>query len=311
MLQATRSACISLFLLAGCATTGHEQQVIVTDSVSLAVADGRQLPLRVVYRPDARARAVIVLSHGTFSSGKRYDAVALPWAEQGYAVILPSHRDADRAEIPRSVAGMLDIVRSRVEDLRAVATQLPDIESRLDAAPLTGAPLVAAGHSVGAQVALQVAGLRVRDPRDGSMLGWQEERFTAVILLSDPGKMAMMPDDTWRGAARPVFMVTGSDDYGLMGDGRRAADFENEVVLPVVEPARYLLRIDGLDHQFGGLIHKRADTPPDTEALRWTLDTANDFLAFCVSGLRQSGPQTGRISARAELLVSGASCRPD
>jgi len=160
---------------------------------------------------------------------------------------------------------------------------------------------------LGQQVALQVAGLRVRDPRDGAVLSWDEQRFAAVLLLSDPGKMAMMPEETWRGAAVPVFMVTGPDDYGLMGDGRRQADYENEVLLPDAESARYLLSIEGMDHQFGGLIHKTVDSEPDTAALAWAIDASLDFLAACVSGGSEALP-VGRVSQRASLSLSGRAC---
>ena len=254
-------------------------------SVSVAAdtitVDGREVPLRVFFRSDATVRGVIVLSHGTFSSGKKYDAVARPWADQGFVMILPDHRDADFKEVPRDVAGMMAIVASRVADVRAVPDALPEIAQRhkQPADLWAEAPLVAAGHSVGTQVAMQVTGLRMRNPATGSVMDYAETRFGAAVLLSDPGKMAAMPPDVWEAGNVPVFMVTGPDDFGLMGDGRRDVGFTSEVLPPAdgVRPYRALLSVDGLDHQFGGLIHKQVDAEPDHEALAISLPSRCSF----------------------------------
>ena len=282
-------------------------------SVSVAAdtitVDGREVPLRILFRPDAGVRGVIVLSHGTFSSGKKYDAVARPWAEQGFVVILPDHRDADFKEVPRDVAGMMAIVASRVAEVRAIAGALPEIAQRhkQPAELWAAAPLVAAGHSVGTQVAMQVTGLRMRNPATGSVMDYAETRFAAAVLLSDPGKMAAMPPDVWEAGNVPVFMVTGPDDIGLMGDGRRDVGFTSEVLPPDdgVRPYRALLSVDGLDHQFGGLIHKQVDAEPDHEALAIFLTQSQQFLGRCVAGdAGISPPQTGVLSERATLSVT-------
>jgi dienelactone hydrolase len=281
----------------------------VLEEVFVAVTDAsgaeRQLPVRVVYDLDAATLGVIVLSHGTFSSGSRYDAVAHHWARNGFIVALPSHRDANYAETPSSIAHMLDIVDSRVRDLIAIADQFAAIDAALPAAlpPLSTLPLIAAGHSVGSQVALQVAGLRVQDPETAAIRAYAESRYCGVVLLSDPGKMAMMPPDTWQGASVPTFLVTGPDDYGLMGDGRRAMGAENIVLAAATTTSveRYLLSITAMDHQFGGLIHKSVEAEPDHEALLLFNAYSVEFLRAVADPSQPTldASTQGRISARA------------
>ena len=91
----------------------------------------------------------------------------------------------------------------------------------------------------------------------------------AAVMLSDPGKMAMMPDDTWKGGSAPTFLSTGPEDYGLMGDGRTVAEYQNEILTIPDEPTgdKYLLLLEGGDHYFGGLIHRDVDKEPDHAGL--------------------------------------------
>lgn len=295
----------SLWLLACTAPSPASVETAVTE----IEIGGRSVSLHVSFAPGEPVHGVAVLSHGTFSAGDRYAAVAQPWAQAGFVVIAPDHRDARFAEVPRGVDHMIAIVASRVAEVREIATRVPDIAVAVGAQPdaWAQAPLFAAGHSVGTQVALQVTGLRIRDPQDGSEIAYPEERFVAAVLLSDPGKMAAMPADVWEAGERPVFMVTGPDDYGLMGDGRRRMSFVTEVVDVQVSPAplRAVLSISGLDHQFGGLIHKDAATEPDYEAMAVFIEQSLVFLQWCVAGDGAAPPpQPGRLSERAVLSVT-------
>jgi dienelactone hydrolase len=286
-----------------------QSAVLFDDSASIIVDEDRKLPLRVVFLPGEQIAPVVVLSHGTFSAGKKYDLVSSYWAERGYVVILPDHRDANYAETPTSEAHMLEIIDSRGRDLVAIADQLdeiaaqvPGLQGRLDASCL-----VSAGHSVGTQTALSMTGLRFRNPETGDVKGVAEERFCATILLSDPGKMALMPADVWKGGSQPVFMATGPDDYGLMGDGRRTADYQNEI-LESESPAEgsfYLLTIQGMDHQFGGLVHKDSNAEPDHEALALFLEMSTAFLDVYVQGDESALPELlpRQVSERATLTI--------
>lgn len=301
--------CVVAGMVAGPATAAASE-VLIDDSASITVDEDRTLALRVVYKPGATPVPVIVLSHGTFSSGKKYDPVALYWAEHDYVVILPDHRDADYGEMPKSDAHMVEIIDSRARDMVAIVDQLqligtliPDLHMRMDTTRL-----VSAGHSVGTFIAMQMVGLKVRNPVSGKLTAVNEDRYRAVVMLSDPGKMALMPDNVWLGGSRPALLVTGPDDYGLMGDGRRPADYQNEV-LPAENPSvgqRYLLNIIGMDHQFGGLIKKQvATTEPDVEAMEVFLDISIAFLDVYVKGdeTAMDRLEPRKISDRATLTV--------
>lgn len=303
------SGSIAAALLVCAVAVGDEPAVVIDDSLSISGAAGRQMPLRVVFPPAGDALPVVILSHGTFSSGKKYDPVATHWAANGFAVILPDHRDANYGETPTSEAHMLEIIESRGQDLVVIADQLEDIEARIPglAGRLDPGRLASAGHSVGTSLALQLTGLRFRNPKTDRISAIDEDRFAATVLLSDPGKMALMPADLWLAGARPVLMVTGPDDYGMMGDGRRATEYENEI-LPAKLPGEgehYLLSITGLDHQFGGLIHRDVEAEPDTEAMEVFLELSTAFLAVYLRGDGSAAKmlESRRLSDRAELTV--------
>jgi len=257
--------------------------VKIDDSVSLSVPDAeREIPLRVVYPERGGPFPIIVLSHGTFSSGKKYDPVAEHWAARGYVVILPDHIDANFGVVPTKNDDMYRVSRERVVDMSRVLDSLDEIEARIPALQgrMDQNRLIAAGHSFGTQVAMLVTGLRIKNPTNDAITESAENRFSLLVMLSDPGKMALMPENTWKGSIVPTFLATGTEDYGLMGDGRRAADFQNEILTVDDAPdaSEYLLLIDKGDHYFGGLIHKDVDTEPDHEGLAIFNATSTAFL---------------------------------
>jgi hypothetical protein len=86
-----RSLVISIFLLllvtqswsaeSSYESSGELLSVSIDDSMTISVPEtDRQIPLRVVYPEAGGPFPVIILSHGTFSSGKKYDPVATHWA---------------------------------------------------------------------------------------------------------------------------------------------------------------------------------------------------------------------------------------
>lgn len=247
--------------------------VNVDDSVVLPRAEGAPMPVRAVYPSGEGPWPLVVYSHGTFASNRDYMPIVEHWASHGYAVLLPDHIDAHRAVMPRSNADMENIIRSRATDISALLDQLAEVEARVAglAGRLAGPPYVAAGHSIGTYIAMLEAGLRTRNPKTGAIMAHAEQRFGAVLMSSDPGKMALMPEGLWRGVSVPTFLATGTEDFGTQGKGRRPSEYTSELLTGADAPPgqRYELLLVGGDHYFGGLVHRKpsADAVPDVEGL--------------------------------------------
>ena len=239
---------------------------------TLAVpVENREMPLRIVYPDQGGPYPIIVFSHGTFSSSDKYNLVVEFWAERGYVVILPNHLDANYGIIPSRTEDMIRIIHTRISDMSFILDNLDAIEGQNPGlkGKLNRNQIIAAGHSIGTQVVLVNTGQRIRNPTNNYVTESSEDRFMAAVMLSDPGKMSMMPDDTWKGGSAPTFLSTGSEDYGLMGDGRREAEYQNEILTLPDESTgdKYLLLIERGDHYFGGLIHRDVDKAPDYDGL--------------------------------------------
>ena len=239
---------------------------------TLAVpVENREMPLRIVYPDQGGPYPIIVFSHGTFSSSDKYNLVVEFWAERGYVVILPNHLDANYGIIPSKTEDMIRIIHTRISDMSFILDNLDAIEGQNPGlkGKLNRNQIIAAGHSIGTQVVLVNTGQRMRNPTNNYVTESSEDRFMAAVMLSDPGKMAMMPDDTWKGGSAPTFLSTGPEDYGLMGDGRREAEYQNEILTLPDESTgdKYLLLIERGDHYFGGLIHRDVDKAPDYDGL--------------------------------------------
>ena len=154
---------------------------------------------------------------------------------------------------------------------------IPEIEKAVPgiAGKLLPPPYAAAGHSMGTYIAMLEAGLRTRNPLNGNIKDHPDARIGLVVMSSDPGKMALMPEELWRGIDVPTFMTTGSEDFGVSGKGRRASEYTTEV-LPgaggsrTASPQgdRYRVFIEGGNHYYGGLVHRDpGGLKPDYEAL--------------------------------------------
>lgn len=306
-----RPLLILSLLLAGCASTipvdalykpgPGPHPVRVDDSVTLALGpEGRRAAVRVAY-PEARPGAegpwpVVIFSHGMFASNQRYMPMLERWASHGYVVVAPNHPDANGGFRVRRDEDVEGLVVTRADELTAVMDALPEVARRIPGLDgrLRPPPYGAAGHSVGTYTAMLQAGLAMRNPRSGVVTRHREDRIGAVVMSSDPGKMALMPEDLWRGIDVPTFMITGDEDYGTAGKGNRPAPYTAEVLTgaaaPDAGPAsgsvhRYRVLVQGLDHYFGGLVHRDpGDVKPDSEGLELFESLSTAFLDAYLKG---------------------------
>ncbi len=244
------------------------------ETVTLATDDPeRAMEIRVAYPVGDGSYPLIVVSHGTFSSKDMYAPVIDHWASHGYIVMLPNHVDSNFGRMPKSEGDMSDMIMIRAADLSHILNSLDEIEGQ--AADIAGKidreHMIAAGHSVGSYVAMLNNGLQIRNPENGRLMAHDEDRFTGVVMMSDPGKMALMPDWVWTHIDKPTFLTTGTDDFGTMGDGNAPAPYQNEILTTgdgAAENSKFIVVLDKGDHYFGGLIHReKKDLEPDHQGL--------------------------------------------
>jgi len=119
------------------------------------------------------------------------------------------------------------------------------------------------------------------NPMDGYAETSDETRFKVLLMISDPGTMALMPKEPWKGIRVPTLISTGTKDFSDVGSGRINAPFKYKIpdsFTRSLSPHHYVL-IEGADHYLGGLICRNdVPGPPQHEALRIAAATSITFL---------------------------------
>ncbi|MGQ0836283.1 MAG: alpha/beta hydrolase family protein [Gammaproteobacteria bacterium] len=229
--------------------------------------------VRITY-PTARERyPIVVLSQGARSAPAMYARLAEYWAARGHVVIQPVPPELSpigtdvRTGAARHLPGT---VEARIADIRFILSALDQIESRARVlrGRLDRERIAVAGHSTGALATLLVAGPRLTYVADGSAPPPGEASIDAVVLVGDPSRTGIVPDDAWRALAKPSLLATGTNDEGeAPASGQRPAVMFN-VAGPATPAPRYELFVRGLDVCLGGLFCRaQPGTTPDLAAL--------------------------------------------
>jgi len=249
----------------------------------------KDLPLRVAYPVKPGRNPVIVFSHGGGCAKHTYSRLADHWASHGYVVIEPLHSDSRSLgfSFARTESDViLQVVYSRRLDMRHILDSLEEIEELVP--PLAGhvdhERLVAAGHSMGGATAMAVTGLELKNNVTGTVDGFPEDRFDALLLIGDPGNRGFMPEAPWRAISIPTLVVTGTNDSGERID-------ESRMQFEIADPAKitktpnhYLFVID-MDHYLGGLICRSdIEGEPDYDALLIVRGVSTAFLDAYMQG---------------------------
>ncbi|MBM4196919.1 MAG: alpha/beta fold hydrolase [Gammaproteobacteria bacterium] len=268
-------------------TAGAKPHAIIVERLDLEDRKRqKQLPLRIAWPAAGGPYPVIVFSHGGGSSRDMYDRLADHWAAAGYVVFLPTHMESRvygfdvRGAAPDVIVKVLE---SRRQDLSFILDSLGELPARIPelAGRIDAERVIAAGHSMGGATALTVTGLVMESPDGKERFGYRDERFDALILLTEPGNSPMAPVDPWRAIPIPVLVATGSKDYSGQWSGppkRRFYGFAADTVFPADVPRHYLF-IDNMDHYLGGAVC-RPDVPgpPDYDAVRIINEVSTAFL---------------------------------
>jgi hypothetical protein len=268
--------------------TAGPLQIATIDRASLAFpALEKELQMRLAFPVTGSSYPVIVLSHGNGCSQDLYAGFADHWASWGYVVIQPVHmdsRDLGFSMKGKTLEEMNKVVSSRQADVSYVLDSLRQLEDLVPALAGKIDPdrLIAAGHSMGAGTVMLLNGVEMINPRDQSLMASTEDRFDALIVISEPSNNRMMPEEPWRLARVPTFIATGSEDFSLVGarDGKKSSSawqLPPDAVQP--DQPRWYLYMEGSDHYLGGVICKQsAPGPKDYDGLNIINGASTAFL---------------------------------
>lgn len=242
----------------------------------------KDLLLRVTYpeardgeSPEGEKYPLIIFSHGGRCSRDAYTEFADHWASHGYIVVQPAHLDSLSIEPPANLRGMQMMntaVLTRRMDLPYIIDSISTIEALVPALRerIDAERIVAAGHSLGGATAMAVTGVIMVDPSTDQEFGFLDERFDALLLITNPGNSPMMPDDPWRFVALPTLVTTGTNDVSSLARAIKSKSvFQFPEGAQFADTPNHYLFIDDMNHYLGGLICKpRPGDTPDRGAAR-------------------------------------------
>jgi dienelactone hydrolase len=269
-------------------------------------ADGREVPLRIVYPASGSRLPVVLFSHGAFSSGRDYDPLLDAWAARGYVVFSPTHRDSISLGTkrgggdPRHFPWRLDDMALLLRDLDRALDTVPGLAPRTDRQRLA-----ATGHSFGGLVAQTLGGATFFDPASGQAVSRAEPRVRAVIVFSGAGTFPpILRNEDFAALKRPTLVTVGSDDLpqapGLTGYAWRRQPWD------LAAPGdKYLLTLDGADHYLGGTVG-RDDLPRAARGPEYVAAFQQVSSAFLDAFIRGDGTATRWLATHATALEAPA-----
>jgi pimeloyl-ACP methyl ester carboxylesterase len=247
----------------------------------------KRLSMRVAFPDEPGSYPLIVFSHGNGCLQDLYKGFADHWASWGYVVVQPVHMDSRETGFTMKGVNMQimnKVISSRSADVIHILDSLDQLEAQVSglAGKIDREQFIMAGHSMGAGTAMTLTGVTMVSPRDGSVMSSDENRFDAVILISEPSNNRLMPDKPWLYTKVPTYIATGSKDFSTMGsmDGKKSKGAYQIPADAVVQlQPHYYLYMQDSDHYLGGVIcRNNAPGPRDYEALKIINGSSMAFL---------------------------------
>jgi dienelactone hydrolase len=208
------------------AMLGEGVPAFAQSPASLPRSDGAETPVLIYGAAASACVRAAIFSHGLGGDEQGLKPLAQAMAASGWRVIVMGHRESGREALREafkdtfSIKGAFEQV---VSDPKAYRGRLLDLDAAYAEATRTCRPgqLILGGHSMGAATTLLEAGSVSRHGRFG------RDRFDAYVALSPQGVGKLYEPGACRAIAKPVLMITGTNDDGRDGDWRtRLSAFE-------------------------------------------------------------------------------------
>jgi predicted dienelactone hydrolase len=135
-----------------------------------------------------------------------------------------------------------------LDSLSELQKRLPQLKGRIDQKRIG-----VGGHSYGAYTTQMIGGALLDIPNGAKGQSFRDDRPRALLLLSPQGKTQNgLTEDSWKKMTRPMMVMTGSNDRGLMG---QPVSWRTEPFTYSPAGDKYLVFIDGAFHMsFTGML---------------------------------------------------------
>jgi len=206
---------------------------------------------------------LIVFSHGFGADRTAFTPIAQHWADHGFVVISPSHRDGfgkskgkdgglPAGGLPALLKNAVHKIENRVGDIAFIfdsldllTAKIPALKDRIDRGRIG-----VAGHSLGAYTTMLVGGVTA-DIGEVKARSFKDERVRCILPISAQGTGQQgLTETSWAHLTIPMLGVTGSLDKGAGGQN---AEWKKEPFKFSAAGDKYLVFIEGANHvSFGG-----------------------------------------------------------
>ncbi len=279
---------VALLSAAGLATSliRARAQVHQTSPTVVRSADGRDVQIWI-WQPRRARAGTVLFSHGFASAPWKYQHLLQPWADAGFLVLAPLHRDStDHPDHAHFVPAQA--LPTRLYDMRAAAAMIPKTA------------YVAAGHSYGGLIALTLGGARPTVP-PGMTPPLSDPNAKAALAFSPPGPVpGLITQQGYEGVSVPELVQTGDRDFPIVAG--KQGDWHAHLSAFEAAPGKesFGLVLPGVDHYFGNIICRpERPGPPLTAQFAEALEVSLLFLKAFGSGDRQA---QSALSQRKDLL---------
>ncbi len=251
------------------------------------------LAIRITYPNQGSALPIVLFSHGAYSSKDSYNALVDHWAQAGFIVIAPTHRDSVTLGVkrgtnePRYFQWRLDDMSSLLGHLPEVLSNVPGLIARADITRVAST-----GHSFGGLVAQTLAGASYFDTAQQNTVLQSDARIRAVIIFSGPGPFPplLRPED-FAALKTPTLVTVGTDDLKQAPD-MSGYEWRRKPYDLIAPNDKYRLTLNGADHYLGGAVG-RDDLPRSPKAEQFVA-VFNDYSTFFLKAYLKDDPHALR-----------------
>ena len=309
VLQARNSGELSGFSMPG-------RFPVQSKSITLEDKERKKSLEMVITYPRAKGSfPLIVFSHGAFGKSGLYSPLVNHWVSHGYICIQPTHEDSlemyGKAAIRDSIRKqggigggrdprqafsqafarwqMLSFANwaSRPLDIKFIMDNIDRIESLTAYYPcrIDKRLIGVGGHSFGAHTSQIIGGTII-----GGSQEYSDPRPRAILLLSpqgiESGRNSSLSRESWKRFSKPMMVITGTEDTGR---NKQSYQWRMDPFKYSSGPHKYLLVIEGADHDFGGITERSfKNRKKDKTQVSWVKSASLAYFDSYLKGDRKA-----------------------